>query len=335
MLRYRFFVCLVALLASGSLARSASLEEARRLRSVGKVEAALAEIEKILDSDAVDADKAAALDLLGDIAVDGGYLSMAKQAWSRLIADYPDFVESTDAQMKLSLVTALLGADREEERESSRSEAVEPRATPVEEPARRPVKAPAVSSPAVDEPEMKTEKASVPPAPVVAVAEEAETQPQPEPSSIPVSSEPPIAVASGSGPVLVAVQGKPHDAAQEASDRIIEFLRERGVDAVSATGGIPVVQKSDMVLPLLLQKGQEEEATSVLLLTAEFASMQKMTLECYLSEGAELWKLKVSGGTGTTGREWSKTGINYKLVERFEQKLEPRIGGPGLPIGLD
>ena len=303
MRRYRFFVCLVALFAISSWAWSASLDEARRLRREGSVQAALAEIEKILGSDAPDADKAEALDLLGDIAVDQGYLPMAKQAWSRLVADYPDFVESTDAQTKLSLVSALLGAESVGQEEDLQ------------------VAAEAVAV-AVEEPEMEPEKAPAPPAPA-------------EPTPTVAAPAPPATAADDMGLVFVAVRGRPHDAAQEASDRIVEFLRERGVDAASATGGIPVVQESDLVLPLLLQKGQENKASSVLVLTAEFANMQKMGLKCYLPEGAELWKLKVSGGTGTTGREWTKTGINYRLVERFEQKLEPRIGGPGLPVTLE
>jgi tetratricopeptide (TPR) repeat protein len=314
------------LFAISSWAWSASLNEARRLHQEGSVQEALAEIEKILGSDALDADKAQALDLLGDIAVDQGYLAMAKQAWSRLLTDYPDFVESTDAQTKLSLVSALLGAESDD-REDGLPVAAEPVA---------PEKTPAPPPPVVKEPEMKMETAPAPPDPAEVVAVETEAAPDVEPTTtVAPPAAPPMKAADDSGLVLVAVQGKPHDAAQEASDRIVEYLRERGVDAVSATGGIPVVQKSDMVLPLLLQKGQEDGASSLLLLTAEFANMQKMALKCYLPEGAELWKLKVSGGTGTTGREWSKTGINYKLVERFEQKLEPRIGGPGLPVTLD
>ena len=95
-----------------------------------------------------------------------------------------------------------------------------------------------------------------------------------------------------------------------------------------------MVQESKMVLPFLLQKGQENGAGSVLVFNAEFARMQKIVMECYLPEGVSLWKLKVSGGTGVKGRGYSKTGINENLVERFLEKLAEKIGGPGLPVTL-
>ena len=95
-----------------------------------------------------------------------------------------------------------------------------------------------------------------------------------------------------------------------------------------------MVQESKMVLPFLLQKGQENGAGSVLVFNAEFARMQKIVMECYLPEGVSLWKLKVSGGTGVKGRGYSKTGINENLVERFLDKLTEKIGEPGLPVTL-
>ncbi len=147
------------------------------------------------------------------------------------------------------------------------------------------------------------------------------------------ASPPPKSAAPSSGLVLVAGRGRPHDAVQEATDRMVEFLRQRGVDAASATGGIPVVRESELVLPLLLQKGQEEVAASVLLLTAEYESLQKMVLDCYTPVGAELWSLRVAGGTGWTGRERSLSGLNENLLERFLEKLGKKVGDPCLPLG--
>jgi hypothetical protein len=83
---------------------------------------------------------------------------------------------------------------------------------------------------------------------------------------------------------------------------------------------------------LLLQKGQQEDAASVLLLTADYVSMQKMMLDCYLSEGTKLWKFKVSGGTGWKGRPYSQTGVTEALAERFLEKLGKKVGEPGLPV---
>jgi len=63
-----------------------------------------------------------------------------------------------------------------------------------------------------------------------------------------------------------------------------------------------------------------------------FVSRQKIALEVYSPDGSLLWKEKVSGGTGHTGRVYSKTGANEKLLERFFDKLAERVGGPGLPV---
>jgi len=271
---------------------SASLEDARRLQQEGKTEEALAAIESVLGSGVAAAEKAEALDLLGTIAVDKGQLAMARQAWSRLEEEYPDYADSHDTATKLSLVSALLKTD--------------------EAPVAEPVPAPA--------------PAAVTPKPAPA--------PEVSPSVAATPSPGAVAATEASGVVLVAARGKPHDAVRELSDRIVEFLRGEGVDAQSATGGIPVVEESKMVLPMLLQKGQQDSAGSVLLLTADFVSMQKVALDCYTPAGAKIWKIKVSGGTGWKGRPYSKSGITEELAERFLEKLGKKIGEPGLPITL-
>ena len=120
----------------------------------------------------------------------------------------------------------------------------------------------------------------------------------------------------------MAARGKPHDAVRELSDRIVEFLRGEGVDAQSATGGIPVVEESKMVLPMLLQKGQQDSAGSVLLLTADFVSMQKVALDCYTPAGAKIWKIKVSGGTG-----WKGASLLEERYHRGACRAIPREAG--------
>ena len=281
---------------------SASLDEARSLYENGQTEEALAAIEGLLGSDATGDQKAAALDLLGTIAVDKGYFSMAKQAWSQLQDEYPDFAGENDVATKLLLVSALLKSG-------------EP-AAPVKA-AEEPMKA---VEPVV-EPEISETPAPAPPA-------------APKAAPKPAEAVSPPAASEASGLVLVVGRGRPYDAITETNDWVIRYLRERGVDAASATGGIPVVEESQMVLPFLLQKAQEDGAGSVLVIKADFARMQKIVMECYLPEGVSLWKVKVSGGTGRKGREYSKTGINEELVERFLGKLDPKVGGPGLPVTL-
>ena len=156
--------------------------------------------------------------------------------------------------------------------------------------------------------------------------------PKPEPATVP---EPAAETAQPSDLVLVAVKGRPYDAMVVTNDRIVEFLRQRGVDAVNATSGVPVVENSKMVLPYLLEKSQDEGAGSVLLVSADYVSVQRIATECYLPAGGELWKIKVSGGTGVKGRPYSATGITEALMERYLEKLEKQIGGPGLPVSLN
>ena len=93
MRRYPLLFFVVVTLAMSLPAWSASLEDARRLQQEGKTEEALAAIESVLGSGVAAAEKAEALDLLGTIAVDKGQLAMARQAWSRLEEEYPDYAE--------------------------------------------------------------------------------------------------------------------------------------------------------------------------------------------------------------------------------------------------
>lgn len=291
MRKFPLVILILAALVTSVPAWAASLDDARRLHEEGLTDEALATIESVLSSGAAETEKAAALDLLGTIAVDEGQLAMAKQAWSRLQAEHPDYAESHDTDTKLRLVSALLMTEE---------------------------------SPAVP-----AEKAPSPPA-----ATEPAATPQPSPAKAATPSPPAAPAVEASGRVLIAAKGKPHDAVRELSDRIVEHLREKGVDAESATGGIPVVEDSKMVLPMLLQKGQAENVGSVVLLSADFVSMQKVALDCYAPAGARIWKLKVSGGTGWKGRPYSQTGITEELAERFLKKLDEKVGGPGLPITL-
>jgi len=296
---------IVVALAMSLPAWSASLEEARQLHGEGRTDEALAAIESVLSSGAAEAEKAAALDLLGKIAVDEGQLALAKQAWTRLVDEHPEYAETHDTATKLRLVSALLMT------EAPAASEIDPRESAEEESTVAPVPATRV--------EQNTPAKEAPLATVPAAA-------------VPSPSAP--AAKESSGVVLVAARGKPHDAVREFSRRIVEFLREGGVDAESATGGIPVADDSKMVLPMLLQKGQQDSAGSVVFVTADFASMQKVAMDCYTPAGVKLWKMKVSGGTGWKGRPYSVSGITEELAERFLEKLQKKIGEPGLPITL-
>lgn len=309
----RMLLLLVWVLLTSSPVLSASVNQARQLHERGQSEEALAAIDELLSSDAAGDQKAAALDLRGSIEVEKGRFSLAKQTWAQLQDEFPDYAADNDVRTKLLLVSALLKS-----REGAAPTVAEAEPAKFGElPPAPPVSAAPSAAPAMAEAEAPAEPPS--PAPPA--------QPKEEPAPAPVPQAP-------SGLVLVAVKGRPYDAMIATNERIVAFLREQGVDAVSATSGVPVVEDSKMVLPSLLQKGEDEGAGSILLVSANYAGMQKIVSECYSPEGATLWKLKTSGGTGTEGRPYSKTGITESLLERHLEKLGKKLGDTGVPITL-
>jgi hypothetical protein len=317
--RFRLWSVLVVVLFVGPPTWAASLDEARALQEQGRTEEALVAIESLLGSDASGDEKAEGLDLLGTIAVENGLLAMARQAWTQLSNEYPGYAENNAIGTKLLLVSALLKS-QESTKAPKAVEKPQPTLEPVAEPTAVVAPAPtAVSAPATES-EPAEAAAPAPPA-----------APKPEPAVAPATA---TTAAATSGRVMVAAKGRPYDAIVDTNERVVAFLREQGVDAVNATGGVPVVESSEMVLPFLLQKGKEEGVGSVLLVNADFVRMQKVVTQCYLPAGAELWKFKVAGGTGTKGRPYSATGITEALLERYLEKLGKKVGGPGLPVTL-
>lgn len=305
-LRQAFLLVAGLALVAGA-AWSGSLEEARQLIQQGRHVSAAKELQEVIDSDSAgDDEKAQALDLLGNVAVAENDLALAQETWGRLLSDYAGEASRLGVETKLKLVAALMDA------REVQPQATQPPGSP------QPLPEPSIVN---DEPQ--------PPA----------TTPTPEPSTpAPTAAPAPSgsrAVKEPYGLVLVAGGGRPHDAAVEATNGVIENLRELGVNAKSATEGLPVVRDSKSLLPMMVQTAREQGAESILLVKAEFSSRQSVVAECYTPEGAELWKFKVTGGTGVTGREWTPTGINYDLVERFKEKLGKRAGGPGLPTTLN
>lgn len=282
--RARNSIVMILVMAISTLASAADLEKAQKLYEQGRTVAAVRELQGIIDSDDSNEVKAAALDLLASIAVEEEDYASARDAWSRLLTDFPQAAGRYSVVTKLKLVNTVLGTTPQPSGGAAGSEisAVERRAT-------------------------------APPKPVAEVV-----------TPLPTGDL-----------VLVAGGGRPHDAAVEATQAVIDFLRQRGVEAVSATEGIPVVRDASSLVPMLVQKAEEYGAASALLLQAEFASRQRILLECFSPDGVELWQLKQTGGTGVTGREWSATGINYNLLERLLDELSEKVGGSGLPQTID
>ena len=106
------------------------------------------------------------------------------------------------------------------------------------------------------------------------------------------------------------------------------------MDAESATtGGVAVVQDSDLVLAQLLEVVRERGAGSLIYMHARYNNAPEVVrYHLYLPDGSVLWTTKVTGGTGFTGEPYSKSGIKEKLFERSLKKLSKKVGGPGLPV---
>lgn len=289
--------------ATAALVQAASVEEARRLYQKGEELAARDTLIEILALETDGDVRAQALDLVGMIAADRGDLELAAAVWEKLIDEYPDSPAAAEAETKLSLATDL------SEARAAVSE-VDKDGAPVEE-----------------------AKAAPAPMPADKSADQVASQPveEAEPAA-PAAPAAPKQRAPQSEHVLVAGRGKPHDGAQRATEVILDHLQSRGVVAESATRGVPVVEKSTLVIPALLRQVEEEGANGLLLVTSNFDSLAKVVVECYTPEGALAWKKKVTGGTGWKGRPYSASGMNEALVKRALDKLDGQVGGPCLAV---
>jgi hypothetical protein len=289
--------------AIAGTALAATLEEARRLYREGEDLAAREQLLEILALESDGMVRASALDLLAMMAVDRGDLELAAAVWEKLISDFPDSPEAEEARTKQSLATDLAELRSEQPRTATTVPGVE---APSSEPSPRPEAAPREADTAP--PPVATEAAAT-----LATAE-------------------PAARGAQSKLVLVAGRGTPHDGAQRAAEVVIGHLQSRGVSAESATKGVPVVERSDLVLPALLQHLQLQDGGSLLVVSSDFETLERIVVECYTPEGVLAWKKKVTGGTGWKGRPYSATGMNEKLVERMLDKLDEQVGGGCLPL---
>lgn len=99
----------VLLAASISAADGASLVKAKTLRENGLVPDAKRElVELAYSADSSSSDKASALLLLGDIAIDENKGEVARENWAKVPALFPDLPEARIAQEKLILLDKLV-----------------------------------------------------------------------------------------------------------------------------------------------------------------------------------------------------------------------------------
>ncbi len=99
------------LLVASALA-AGTLERAQSLFDSGDLDGARREAAEVVASAAGD-ERAAALDLLGAIAVESERWSEARDAWKRLVAEHPGTPLAQQARTKLALAEAVLGGEEE------------------------------------------------------------------------------------------------------------------------------------------------------------------------------------------------------------------------------
>jgi len=66
-----------------------------------------------------------------------------------------------------------------------------------------------------------------------------------------------------------------------------------------------------------------------ILLEHPYNNKYTASLQCFDANGKLLWEEKQSKAG------WSETGATNAVLNALEKKLEPRIGGPGLPLKQD
>jgi len=299
---------LTLLIASG--AHGASLDRARDLYDQGSFQQALEEARTLLDEPSRSHDHPEALHLAGIIAVELQDYASARSFWIDLTETYPESDETRSVKTELALVSALL--------------ATLPPQPPTPAP---PAPSSAPAAPATPDPAPEPPVSAIP-APTVPVP----AVPATDLPSAAATPAPPAAARPNL--VLVAGRGKPYDAVEETNRRFRDWMLQNDILVESATEGLAVVQDSDAQLAHLLQVTRETGAGSLLFVIARYGTGgEGIKVECYAPDGSLLWKERVKGGTGWTGQRFSKTRINEALVERILEKLESRVGGPGLPTG--
>lgn len=109
-MRPLYTIVLLAAISPAALT-AGSIERARLLRQNGQLEEATKELAELAAADAATADeRAAALLLLGEIAVDQQRFDGARESWSVVIEKYPGTPSATAAQRKLELLEQLLAS---------------------------------------------------------------------------------------------------------------------------------------------------------------------------------------------------------------------------------
>ena len=292
----RLATVLVACMLAVSTLSAAEIGSARERYLAGDLDGASAELEALLAGELDDGRRAAALELLGRIAVDRERWDLALEAWGELTNEHA-----------LSPEAAAVSA------------------------AIRPLQALAECGCASGEPTAATGSGASSAA-SAASAPSAASQPPAAPAvPVPPASEPaPAPVPDGTR--LVGGWGAEYEASQEVTARLIEFLAANGVEVRPASTEIPAIRGEDVVLSYLVEEARASGAAGVLFVTTRFNFREFIQVERYDANGVRLWREKLVGGTALKERR-DRDKPSWGLVERMEKKLGQKIGTPELSTG--
>jgi tetratricopeptide (TPR) repeat protein len=295
------FLTLLALPAWGLSATP--VEDALALIDAGRFDEARAHLGAIVDGSGPVAERADALELLGDVEVWADDLDAARGIWRRVVEEFPGSAASSYARTKLRLVAEILGPEDSAAPASHLAAAAPPKASaeaPMEASVEAPAAAPAPAS------------ASAP-----ALAAPAPAQPMSTP-----------AAEWQLGTLLLAGDGTPQEAIEPVLDLVLEHLRTAGVVAEIPGQMLWWRREWKSAEPAMLEAAA---GNGVLWLDFRFGHRELLVAHCFDGRGDELWREKVSGGTGFADHRPYDT-YNAELVERLLAKLDRRLGDACLSL---
>lgn len=140
---------------------------------------------------------------------------------------------------------------------------------------------------------------------------------------------------NGTGTYFVAYRTPAHVARSQAdvfygiTDGLREFLDSRKVVLVSDSSQRTIRTEALLSRETLLNRARQAGAAYLLYVTVDrpLSSWVKITLQCFDLSGTLLWEERTSDKWRVTG----KGGVE-KSLEKMQNRLAPRLGGPGLKL---
>jgi hypothetical protein len=292
-------LCLTLLALIAGRLPATPIQEALALIDAGRLDEARAQLGAVVDGSGPVAERADALELLGDVEVWADDLGAARGIWRRVVEEFPGSAAASYSRTKLRLVAESLGA---EERAVAAPQGADWVQGASED---SPAASPATAAPA-------------PPA----------TEPEPQPSQAAYTAAPAAVPGLQLGTLLLAGDGTPPEAIEPVLALVLDHLRTAGVVAEIPSQTLWWRREWKGAEPALLDAAA---GNGVLWLDFRFGHRELITAQCFDGRGEELWREKVSGGTGFSDHR-PLDSYNADLVERLLAKLDHRLGDACLSL---